>query len=851
MTAYNPPLFSFTSLKFNRLIYEVADTVTAVASSIVNTLSIITNKIYTYDVSVSRELWTDSDTSPILIGTNTLSGGNDITIGGSFTATNNIGMFSLKGVNIGSTNGINGEIAIGDDITGGFIYVGRNLVGGGVLQFGSQTANFQNGNFQFYFNDIRSLTPADLLFLYPTTSASVQFAQGVSAGNYVSVGNTDCDIEIGGFLMSLGDFSHYDPLVTVNAFNDSSTLHLADNSNYLFLGHGQIAGDLLYLGTQANTNYIGGFRLINQTLISQVTTNAVNLFNNNTGAINIGTGQGAGQYIYIGSLTNTMQIGGLYWNGQNIYPYDVATTLSIGSTLTAALQLGNSTNTNQLGKFVHTGTAMTMAGPLSTAVDLFPDQTGSIRLGSFTHTGQTMTSYTNTNPVNLFNDNTGQISLGTSQVATNIIQVGNTTNINKVGGFRIDNQDLSTTSLTATTNVLISNQIVNIATAQATLDTLTLGSGFNANKIGIFTFKAGDITSTNTTASVTLFGNILTGGVTVSSAQSAGASTTIGNSVNTNKVGNYNFIGNAITSSSATTSTTFMNNLTTGSLSIATAQTTGQVSIGSTVSTINIGPFFRFTGSTLAAGSSTATVNMMNDITTGSGAFFNGLTGGSLAIATNQNAIGSVGIGSALSLISIGTNFRFQANALVSLAVTDAMTIFNNLTTGSGQLFNGLTTGSLSIMSAATSGFCNIGGTALTTGGLRIYNAITLGYTTLTTPTANQVGYIQTGTGTLNSVTPTTTTLRTLSLGVGVWILSAKAWANSSATYVSLFISNTNNAISTTHASILTGTTSGNNAGSIMKYLTVTSGTTTQYFTADASGTYTLQGVSFEAIRIA
>jgi hypothetical protein len=65
-----------------------------------------------------------------------------------------------------------------------------------------------------------------------------------------------------------------------------------------------------------------------------------------------------------------------------------------------------------------------------------------------------------------------------------------------------------------------------------------------------------------------------------------------------------------------------------------------------------------------------------------------------------------------------------------------------------------------------------------------------------------------------------------------------------------MFISNTNNAINTSYASILTGTASGNNAGSINKYLTVTSGTTTQYFTADASGTYSLTGVSFEAIRI-
>ena len=147
----------------------------------------------------------------------------------------------------------------------------------------------------------------------------------------------------------------------------------------------------------------------------------------------------------------------------------------------------------------------------------------------------------------------------------------------------------------------------------------------------------------------------------------------------------------------------------------------------------------------------------------------------------------------------------------------------------------------------------NIGGTAVTTGGLRLYNAITMGYTTLVTPTANQVGYIQTGTGTLNQSTITTTTIRTLVLGVGVWLIRAHVWFNGSLNYGAIYISNTNNAIDVTYGTITTGTASGNNAGEVIKYLTVTSGTTTQYLTVDSgpAGTRTLQGVLFNALRIA
>jgi hypothetical protein len=62
-----------------------------------------------------------------------------------------------------------------------------------------------------------------------------------------------------------------------------------------------------------------------------------------------------------------------------------------------------------------------------------------------------------------------------------------------------------------------------------------------------------------------------------------------------------------------------------------------------------------------------------------------------------------------------------------------------------------------------------------------------------------------------------------------------------------------NNTIDRDFSTITSGTASGNNAGEVNKYLTVLTGTTTQYLVVDSgpAGTRTLQSVSLQAIRIA
>jgi hypothetical protein len=129
-------------------------------------------------------------------------------------------------------------------------------------------------------------------------------------------------------------------------------------------------------------------------------------------------------------------------------------------------------------------------------------------------------------------------------------------------------------------------------------------------------------------------------------------------------------------------------------------------------------------------------------------------------------------------------------------------------------------------------------------------------YTSLPTLVPSQVGYIQQGTGTTLAIGTDATLLRTLELGVGVWIIKARlySYGNSSLTYATMFISDTDhyddqNPVYNSQANSLVGY--GYVAGSLTKYLTVTSGTILQYFLANSTPAITCNSVSFEAIRIA
>jgi hypothetical protein len=797
MTAYNPPLFSFSTLKFNSLIYEVADTLTTVASSIVNVLSIITNKIFTYDVNVSRELWTDSTITPIFIGTDTTM----IDVGGFRALGGNLTFNPIEPINLFDDSA---SLALGNNSI--LVELGHSQAVGDLLYVGNQLNTNYIGGFKLIDQTLTALVNSNPVNLFNPNTASITLGQNVDIGNSITIGNSDCNINIGGFQMSFGNLTYYTSLNPVFLFNDSNVIYFGQNSTELYIGQGQTATDYLYVGNQVNINYVAGFQIVNQSIVALVDPDPVYLVTTTTGQIDFGTGQGATNNLRIGSATNNNKIGNFNFTGDSITSSSATTTVTFMNNLTSGvLTIGSNTNTNKIGGFEIVN--QTLTGQVSTdPVNLFDTNTASITLGQGVDIGNSITIGNSLCEVNLGNyifqangavrctnpslplslysdsatltigDSSNYIYFGQAQILGDAVYIGNQNNTNYIAGIQIDNQTMIAQVPADPVLLFKSNQIIELGTTQVATNTITVGNDTNTNYIGGIQIDNQTLAAINPTTPVNLFNADEI--ITLGTSQVATNTLTIGSATNDNKIGNFNFVGNAITSSSATTNATFMNNLTSASLSIG----------------------------------------------------------------TNQTSSANLNLGSSVSTVLCGSNFRFQALALTSGAVSSAITFYNNITTGS-----------LTILGSLTTAFVNIGGTAVTTGGLRLYNAITMGYTTLITPTANQVGYIQVGTGTLNQSTITPTTIRTLVLGVGVWIIKAHVWFNASLNFGAIYISNTNNAIDVNFSTITSGTASGNNAGEANKYLTVTSGTVTQYLVVDSgpAGTRTLQGVSFQALRIA
>jgi len=296
-------------------------------------------------------------------------------------------------------------------------------------------------------------------------------------------------------------------------------------------------------------------------------------------------------------------------------------------------------------------------------------------------------------------------------------------------GTTISGGTITTNSVT-TINFETTNLNVNNIQGKLQTDTITLYTNTTSGSIlmgtGIdpaVTIKIGNQNCDLQLAGMTLNNqsfepSVTTDPMTVGSVLSSGQ-LTLGSTTNTNKIGGLTIINRSTTSSLFSDTVNYLNNLTTGRLNLATGLTTGgSVFIGTVLGQVNLGNW-RLTG------------NSLNCITSGVVSLFISIT-----ITIN--------IGTDAYTISIG-GFNLLA-----------YTILTALTTVTVDLFTTLTTGLL-----------NIGGAT----GIRLSGNITKLYTTLTTPTASQIGYTSIGTGTNVSCSVTISNCKTMTLGVGVWLL--------------------------------------------------------------------------------
>jgi hypothetical protein len=186
----------------------------------------------------------------------------------------------------------------------------------------------------------------------------------------------------------------------------------------------------------------------------------------------------------------------------------------------------------------------------------------------------------------------------------------------------------------------------------------------------------------------------------------------------------------------------------------------GNITIGSQFTTNSIGNFILQQNYLKTSSASLATY-LFDNLTSATCYICNSMSSGSILIGTLMNSSGIITIGSGFSTINVG-NFKFTGSlGIDGYSATDTFSLLSNLTTG----------------------FLNIGNN-LTTGGVRIYKPLYLGYTALTTPASNQMGYSITYSPANVSV-PTAnvpTLIHTFTLPVGVWLCYATSVPNTAGT---------------------------------------------------------------------
>ena len=147
--------------------------------------------------------------------------------------------------------------------------------------------------------------------------------------------------------------------------------------------------------------------------------------------------------------------------------------------------------------------------------------------------------------------------------------------------------------------------------------------------------------------------------------------------------------GKSIFSSAVTDTINVFNNITTGSVNLATSLTSGTLYLGGS-GHVRVGNVFTFDSENITSSGIADTINVFNNITTGTANLCTGLSTGTLYLG---------GIGN----IRVGNVFTFKNENITSSGIADTINVFNNITTGTINLCNGLTsTGSVNFGGAGT-----------------------------------------------------------------------------------------------------------------------------------------------------
>jgi len=510
--------------------------------------------------------------------------------------------------------------------------------------------------------------------------------------------------------------------------------------------------------------------------MSQSTTNNAYMEKSMNGIISIDDGAGGSME---GGIITCTELDVPIINVNEVQPYDASVDYALFTNSTRPINIGNagvianmlspiySTQTIVAGQFNATQAYLTNLD--SVTINVSTINVSSVNVSSViigTETTDNILATSSSTTANLYtNVSTGIINIGTSQ------WTGSNINIGKQGEVNFSNSTLNIAGGANISNLFCDNFRHEVYGTNVSLLLEEFGAGRSvqmgnvSNPLIIYapttivdTLKAQTIISPNPTILSTLFTNNTSGNVSIATSLTTGI-LTLGNAgvvnikgssvnistLNTSTLNVSTINTNIITATNTSSNAVIYNNITTGSVQLA--SNASSIAIGSNASSITIGSSANYIGiGTTSARTDIQTLRFIGNeivpLSTGSAFIIGGgnmSTTQILAIGTSQENV-YFGSTAANANMFVG-DFRFTndtMNLMIGSApnVSGIMKIGDTLTTGSLQLGTGLTTGNVSIGNNAMSG--NI--TLRTTGALLLGNSagsIELGTTSLITNNIN------------------------------------------------------------------------------------------------------------------
>lgn len=147
------------------------------------------------------------------------------------------------------------------------------------------------------------------------------------------------------------------------------------------IGTGQPSGAITSIGNTANTNKIGSFQMIGNTIENQTATSAINFGDNQTtGAMTIGTEATRSGSIGIGANSCAVNVGGVLNAQQGI-------VLSANKRITFSTNTANPTATSTILGSIYTGSYTAMSANLTSGADYVVSSITSVPIGIYVATG--------------------------------------------------------------------------------------------------------------------------------------------------------------------------------------------------------------------------------------------------------------------------------------------------------------------------------------------------------------------------------------------------------------------------------------------------------------------------------